>query len=263
MRRASVPILMYHEVTPRPTLAFRRWTVTAAELREQMEWLASERYTAITTDRLLDARQDRATLPPRPVVITFDDGFRGCVEYGMPILQQYGFTATFYLVGGAIGDTSRWLVAELGIELPVADWREARALLDAGFTCGAHTMSHPRLTRVSPETCREELFRSREVLEQALGVPVRHLAYPFGSYNADVRAVAEECGYRTACSTRPGLSGPNDDPLALRRITVAGGESLKNFVMRTRFGHTPAELLRNGLDRARRRLYTAGRWTRP
>ena len=123
-------------------------------------------------------------------------------------------------------------------------------------------MTHPRLARVSPEICREELFRSREVLEQGLGAPVLHLAYPFGSYNADVRAVAGECGYRTACSTRPGLSGPNDDLLALHRIEVAGGEPLQNFLMRTRFGHTPAELLRNGFDRARRRLYGARRWAR-
>ncbi len=259
IRRASVPILMYHEVAPRPDPAFPRWTVTPAELREQIAWLASREYTAITLDHLRDARQGGGTLPPRPVVITFDDGLRGCVEYGPPILQEFGFTATFYLVGGAIGGTSRWLIAEAGIELPVADWHEAQGLLEAGHTCGSHTMTHPRLARVSREACREELHRSRDLLEQRLGAPVQHLAYPFGSYDPDVRAVAEECGYRTACCTRPGLSGPDDDLFALHRITVAGGEPLQNFVMRTRFGRTPGELMHDGLERARRRLAGARR----
>lgn len=239
-----VPVLMYHEVSPRPHPAFRRYTVTAREFGLQMRFLAAFGYQPIDMDTLVQARLGGGTLPRRPIVITFDDGLQGSVEYGVPVLQAHKFTAVFYLVAGLMGGSSRWLLPELGMELPIMTWDTARRLAAAGFQCGAHTLTHPRLAGLEPGRCREELAGARSRLEHELGRPVVHLAYPFGSFDPTVREIAAEAGYVTACTTQTGLSGPDDDWLALHRIPIYGRETLVDFAWRLRTGRTVPDGLR-------------------
>lgn len=238
MTGASVPVLMYHEVSPSPHPAFRRYTVTVRAFTRQMRWLAALGYRAIDLDTLVRARQGRGALPRRPVVLTFDDGFQGCADHAVPVLRAHGFTAAFYLVTGLVGATSRWLRPELGMELPLMGWDTVRALAAEGFQCGAHSVTHPRLPGLDPSRRRAELVDARKRLEDELKRPVLHLAYPYGALDPAVRQAAAEAGYVTACSTRAGLSGADDDLLALRRVTVYGHDSLLDFACRLRSGTT-------------------------
>lgn len=254
MTGARVPILMYHEVTPSVHPSFARYSVTARAFARQMRWLAAFNYQPIDMDTLIRARQGLASLPERPVVITFDDGLQGCVDHAVPVLQRHGFTAVFYLVAGLMGSTSRWLRQELGIELPIMSWDAARRLAGGGFQCGAHTLTHPRLSGLDPASCRRELQGSRERLEGELGRQVLHLAYPFGVFDAAVQRAADEAGYVTACSTRPGLSGPEDDRLALHRVPIYGGETLVDFACRLRRAQALPERVRQALRATARRL---------
>jgi peptidoglycan/xylan/chitin deacetylase (PgdA/CDA1 family) len=234
---------MYHQVTPRPLLAFRQYAVTPKAFAVQMHWLALAGYSPINIDALLEHRSGGSILPLRPVIITFDDGYQDCIDYAAPILQAHGFTAVFYLVAGLVGKTSRWLLRELGIELPLMDWTAVRQLKAAGFQCGTHSMSHPYLTDLSPAACRNELLESRHLLEDHLGHEVRHLAYPYGSFNERVRAIAAETGYQSACAVRVGLSAPDDDPLALHRVPINGRDSLPDFICRLHTARTLGEVL--------------------
>lgn len=236
MTGTSVPILMYHEVSPHPHPSFRRYTVTVREFTRQMRWLAAFGYHPIDMDALVRARTGRGTLPEHPVIITFDDGFQGCADYAVPVLRAHNFVAIFYLVTGMMGETSRWMLPELGLELPLMSWDTARALAAEGFQCGAHTVTHPRLVEVDPGRRRAELLDARTRLEDELSRPAVHLAYPFGSYDYSVQLLAAEAGYVTACSTRAGLSGAEDDLLTLRRVTIYGHDSLLDFVWRLRTG---------------------------
>jgi peptidoglycan/xylan/chitin deacetylase (PgdA/CDA1 family) len=236
MTGTLVPILMYHEVSPSPHPAFRRYTVTVREFSRQMRWLAALGYQAIDMDTLIHARLGQGSLPKRPVVITFDDGFQGCADHAVPVLRAHEFTAVFYLVSGLMGETSRWLLHEVGVELPLMTWDTARAVAAAGFQFGAHTVTHPRLAGLDPSRCRAELVDARSRMEDELGRPVVHLAYPYGSFDRAVQVAAAEAGYVTACSTRAGLSGADDDLLALRRVTIYGHDSLLDFACRLRTG---------------------------
>lgn len=234
---------MYHEVSPLPDPRFRRYSVTVREFTRQMRWLHAFRYQAIDMDALVRARLGQGSLPKRPVLITFDDGFQGCADYAVPVLRAHEFTAVFYLVTGLMGETSRWMLPELGLDLSLMSWETARSLAAEGFQCGAHTVTHPRLASLDPARCRAELVGARRRLEDELGRPAVHLAYPFGSYDASVRRIAAEAGYVTACSTRAGLSGADDDLLALHRVTVYGHDSLFDFACRLRTGTAMGERL--------------------
>jgi peptidoglycan/xylan/chitin deacetylase (PgdA/CDA1 family) len=251
----AVPILMYHQVMREAPAGMRKYAVTPRAFAAQMRWLAAAGYTPIDLGTLLAHRAGQCGLPRAPIVITFDDGYRGCLEHAVPVLVAFGFRATFFLVAGLVGGTSRWLRQERGIELPLLDWSAARALQAAGFTCGAHSLTHPRLAELSAEAARRELQASRELLEERLGCAVEDLAYPFGSYDDETRALAAEAGYRSACSVRIGLSGPGDDPLALHRVPVSGEETLPDFVCRLHTARSIAEL-------ARRKRGAATRWLR-
>ncbi len=251
----AVPILMYHQVTPHPEPAFRKYAITPRRFALHMLCVSRLGYTPITLDVLLGTPD---SWPKRPVVITFDDGYQDSVEYAVPILRARGFTAVFYLVAGFTGRTSRWLQRERGVEFPLLGWETARWLDATGFSCGSHTLTHPRLAGLSPAACRDELRRSRELLEDQLGGAVRDLAYPFGSFNPEVRAIAQEEGYRSACSVRIGLSDPADDPLALHRVPVNGGESVLDFLCRLRSGLPCAQLARAAAAVGRRRLSRTG-----
>lgn len=254
----NVPILMYHEVTPRPSPSFRKYALTPAAFAAQMRWLALAGYVPITLDDLLAQRSGEKRLPARPVVITFDDGYQDCAEHAVPILQARGFTATFFLVAGLMGGGSEWLRATRGIELALMDWSSARRLEAAGLQCGAHSLSHPHLADLDPDACRTELSESRQRLEDELGHVVRHLAYPYGSYNDMVRATAAECGYRTACSVQIGLSTADDDLFGLHRVPVSGLESFVDFVFRLQSGLTMRETWHASLPALKRRIRPGG-----
>jgi peptidoglycan/xylan/chitin deacetylase (PgdA/CDA1 family)/glycosyltransferase involved in cell wall biosynthesis len=249
----KIPILMYHQVAPDPPAAFRKYTVTPRMFAVQMRWLARARYVPVTLDALLEHRAGRRRLPARAVVITFDDGFADCARYAAPILERYGFNALFYLVAGLMGTASDWL-APRGLALPIMGWATARRLEAAGFVCASHTVTHPHLADLAPGGCLAELRDARALLEDRLGHAVCDLAYPYGSFNAAVRAVAAEAGYRTACSTRIGRSAPDDDILALHRIPVNGDESLLDFICRLRTTRSFGELRGDIAVGIRRRL---------
>ena len=220
--------------------------ITPKKFESHIRWLARRRYTSITLDMLLEARSNRALLPRRPVIITFDDGFRDCIDFAAPILQGHGFTAIFFLVSGLMERTSTWLLRDRGIELPLASWSDAQRLIDAGFQCGSHTVTHPRLSLLDPAACQYELAESRRMLEDRLGTAITHLAFPHGSYTEDVARAAASAGKHSACSVRIGLSQPSDDLLALHRVPIDGREPLFDFACKVRLGQTAAALVQRG-----------------
>jgi peptidoglycan/xylan/chitin deacetylase (PgdA/CDA1 family) len=254
----QVPILMYHDVASTAAPGFAFYTVAPERFRAQMRFLAWAGYTSVSLDALAEHLISQRPLPERPVVITFDDGFRSCIENAVPVLDRYGFTATFFIVAGLVGDRSRWLRELTADGLPLADWPMLRRLVEQGFQCGAHSLSHPHLPSLSADACRAELAESKRVLEEQLRRDVPHVAYPYGEYTAEVRALAVEAGYRTACAVRGGFSGADDDRFALRRIAVGGGDSLVDFGWRLRTAQYPGPYLRGTARRAWYRIRGQG-----
>ena len=248
----AVPILMYHEVSDRPDPRFRRYTVSTGLFERQVRYLAARGYESIGLERVWSWHAFGSQLPERPVVLTFDDGFLDCIRNAPPILRRYGFCATFFIVAGLIGRPSAWLEREVGLTRKLADWADLERLKSEGFACGSHTVSHPRLSALADGTCRDELERSRRLLEERLGGPIDALAYPFGSNDERVQRLAAEAGYRTAVTTRLALATRDESALALSRIEVRGGEGILTLRSRLRSAGAPVDRLRLAAERLQR-----------
>ena len=245
----SIPILMYHQVSPEPDTEFLRFTVTQESFANQMKLLKLLGFTPITLNELPYSKEDNGKPKTKPIIITFDDGLRDLLDYAVPVLKSYGFPAVFYISTDYVGKQSSWMVPEIGIEFPVMNWDEIKDLDSDGFQIGSHSMSHPYLARLSAEDCLSELKGSREILENRLGHEVRHMAYPNGSVNDNVRSLAEESGYHTACSSIKRIASTKDDPLLLPRLVIAGEDTVLDFITKIYTARAPWASI-NGRTRA-------------
>jgi len=212
-----VPILMYHHIEVAPIASPYR--VSAAKFEEQLKLLHDWEYTTITTEMLVKAIVEGASLPPRPVIITFDDGNLDNYTVAWPIMQKYGFTGVLYIVGYYMG-TDNYMNAG-----------QVKEMAAAGWEVGSHSMSHRDLTSLEPERQRIEIVDSKTTLEAALGVPVRTIAYPFGFNNNGVVDYAHFAGYIAGM----GASGFTADQglsnlYVLQRCEIKGSEDAKTFI---------------------------------
>jgi peptidoglycan/xylan/chitin deacetylase (PgdA/CDA1 family) len=185
--------------------------------RAQMQWLRDHGYRAVSM------RQGFAEGGPsgeRTVVLTFDDGLANFAEAAWPVLRELTFSATSYVPTAFIGGAAAWY-PEYGLPpMRCMGWDTLRALRREGADVQSHGHSHRDLAGLSADERTEELRRSRAVLEDGLGEPVEHLAYPFGGTSADVRRDAREAGFRSAVTLETGRWRDGTDLLDIPRQDV-------------------------------------------
>lgn len=209
----SVPILMYHVVADPPRSArFPELYVSPAELRAQVRWLAGAGYEAVTLGRVFDAWNGRARLPRRPIVLSFDDGYRSHVTAALPILAGRGWPGVLNLDVSNLAPT--WGVGVSGV----------RRLISAGWEIDAHSLTHPDLRSLSGAALRREVSGSRREIQRLLGVLPRFFCYPAGRYDAEAIAAVKAAGFEGATATEPGLASPHAGPFTLARIRVGRGD---------------------------------------
>ena len=216
MPSTLVPILTYHSIDPSGSVL----SVAPADFREHMCSLARNGFTGIRFDRLIGAFEGRVALPPRPVVLTFDDAYANFQEAALPALREFGFSATVFAVAGLVGKTNDWPGQGLSIpRLPLLDWPALREIASSGFEIGSHTFSHARLDCTSPDRLEYEIAGSRRRLEDGVGAPVATFAYPYGAHHPASVALAR-AHYRGACTTRMATARVAHDRHLLPRLDV-------------------------------------------
>jgi peptidoglycan/xylan/chitin deacetylase (PgdA/CDA1 family) len=230
----SVPILLYHSISAEATAAYRPFAVAPTVFAAQMRHLSENGYTTLTVSQWMALRRSGAVLPTRPVLITFDDAFRDVYTDALPILQQYGFRATLYIVSGYVGGTSVWLRGMGEGDRPLLGWREICECQAAGIECGAHSETHAELDAIPSILARDEITLSKETIEDSLSTGVRTFAYPHGYHDRVARAFVAEAGYESACAVKNAMSSTVDDPFALARITITADIDLSEFARAVR-----------------------------
>lgn len=218
--QGCVPVLMYHRATIRPGHSI---DISPQRLEQHLRELARLGYTSISMRLWQAAQTEPDLLPDTPVVITFDDGWEGQYHYAAPLLEQYGFTGTFYLYTGVLRESS----ASGGY----MSWQEAGDLIARGHEIGGHTVSHPVLTRLQPAALTHEVTGGKTALEERLGIVVTTFAYPYGAHNDRVVEAVAAAGYQTAVSTMPGTNATLlAAPYLVRRLNVGHRTTATQFL---------------------------------
>lgn len=215
--RGGGPALMYHKLGPRPAgVRLKGLYVGTSLFRRQLAELAEAGYQSAG----LQEWAGEENSPGRRIALTFDDGFENVLRHGLEPLRQHGFRAIQFLVAGLVGRTNEWEQRQGEVSERLMDVTQVREWLSAGHEIGAHTFTHPWLTRLPRAQAREEIRSSKASLEDQFGIRVRHFCYPFGDWNPEVRDLVAEAGFDTACTTQPGLNLPGGDAFQLRRLTA-------------------------------------------
>jgi peptidoglycan/xylan/chitin deacetylase (PgdA/CDA1 family) len=218
-----VPILVYHRIMEKPKGP--PLTVMSARLfRAQMGWLARNGYQPVTMRRVYDAWTGEAVLPPKAVVLSFDDGYADQVRNAAPVLRGYGWPAELDLVSTAL---------YLGDDPPATSLTPemVQGLLDDGWGLESHSVTHPDLTGLWGDELEHQLVDSRSRLEDLFDVEVDFFCYPGGICNKRIKLAARRAGYLAATGTRYAAATPRD-LFSLPRIYAYGGESMADFESR-------------------------------
>lgn len=191
----NIPILLYHQIS-HVTEAKDPYkiSVTPEQFQQQMAYLHDNQYQTVSLADMLN----KVDLPPQPVVITFDDGYLDNYENAYPILKQYGFAATIFLVSDRVGKTNNW---DTYSDFPLMSWEHVRELSQNNFEFGSHTHTHASLDQLEAKQARWEIEYSKQVIEDHLGQPVSFLAYPYTRSTPQVEDLVAACGYTGACGS--------------------------------------------------------------
>lgn len=220
--RMVIPVFLYHAVMDDPPDWIAEFTVTRREFAAHLDAVVDSGRTPVTISALADHLAGHAPLPPRPVLLTFDDGFADLPGPTAEALAARSLPATAYLTTGAIAPGGRSLLPPA----PMMTLGQAQELERSGMEIGSHTVTHAQLDTLSDRRLRAELRDSKAVLEDTLGHPVPHLAYPHGYNSPHVRAMAARAGYATATAVRHALSSDRDERYRIARLIVRRGHTL-------------------------------------
>jgi peptidoglycan/xylan/chitin deacetylase (PgdA/CDA1 family) len=221
MLSGPLPILLYHSISVAAAPRFRRWVVDPARFAEHIDCIAAAGYQPVTVSTAAAAIRGDSALPPRPVVLTFDDGFADFATDAAPVLARYDFTATLYVTTHFVDGTSEWLAGEGEGGRRMLSWSQLIELDRAGIEIGPHGHTHRQLDVIRRRDVVAEVLTSKRLVEERLDHPVSTFAYPHGYSSPYVRRVVANAGFASACAVKDVLGGPDDDPLALARVIVA------------------------------------------
>jgi peptidoglycan/xylan/chitin deacetylase (PgdA/CDA1 family) len=216
MRKPATVFLMYHEIElPQRGLCqsepgYVRYVISIDEFKAQMSAIQQLGFRGASVGEAL-------TFSTPTVAITVDDGCETDLLAIAPVLRQFGYGATFYVVTGWIGKPGFLSLAQL------------RELHGLGFEIGCHSMTHSYLSDLDAARLRREISDAKVALEQMLGSPIEHYSFPGGRGDARAVQVAKEAGYKTVATSLPRTNTPATNLFALARVAIKRGTQLKDF----------------------------------
>jgi peptidoglycan/xylan/chitin deacetylase (PgdA/CDA1 family) len=220
MMPSPVPILLYHSVNNRPAEGQETFTVTPSAFREHVRAISDGGHSALTVSEYAQALRNERSLPSRPVLVTFDDGFADVLP-AVERLLSAGLTATVFITSGGVGSES--MLTPNGVS--------ELAALGKQVEVGAHSVTHPRLDEIDRTSMAKEIVGSKAAMEDLVQAPVQSFAYPHGAYDRRTRAGVVDAGYRAAAAVKNAFSHGADDSFALARMTVMAQTSTHSIEM--------------------------------
>jgi len=215
--REEIPILMYHEIGS-PSGPWKKLYVEPDIFAQQLDWLKANGYTTILLKDIYDHWLTQKPLPEKPIVITFDDGYRSVYETVLPLLLARDMKATFFLYPSKF-NTPQGLTTNM-----------VSSLAENGMEIGSHTFSHVDLTKLTKNKLKQELIDSKLSLEKIITQkPVDFICYPAGRFNNEVIIEAKKSGYKGAVTTLFGKATFNQDTYQWERIRINYSDGVKGL----------------------------------
>jgi peptidoglycan/xylan/chitin deacetylase (PgdA/CDA1 family) len=218
-RTDRIPVLNYHRIVSNENLALCKknaYIISESAFREQLQFLKDNGYTTIDLDDFLYYKAHRNELPPKSLIITFDDGYENNYLYAYPILKNFKYKAVIY----SVSDPNTDFFNSFEIPERLLSPEQMRELSNNGISIQSHTKTHPHLKYLSNDLIKAELKDCKDTLEAITQRPVIHMAIPYGSYDRRLFRIAQEVGYKTLEIPGRGTINLDTDPYRLRRIAI-------------------------------------------
>lgn len=218
----QLPILGLHHVGPAPahlSQSAKQWYISEEKFKEILQIIQDKNYTPITATQLA-VGLEKGTLPPDPIMITFDDGAIDFYTVAFPILKQHNIPVTLHIMTGVGGKN-------------YVNKEQIKEMHNSGLIdIQSHTKYHAYLTRISPQERAPEIKASKQYIEELLDKPVVALAYPFGLYNEEVIEEVKDAGYQIAFTINQGNTQQRDKPLELNRTLIVEYTNIEKLLQK-------------------------------
>lgn len=214
---------MYHRLgKPQENSMFKGHYVEKEVFEAQLKLLKNLKFQLTNVSELLPMGSSgtSATRTFKPIAITFDDGYQSFYEVAMALLKKIDGSATVFVVSGQVGETNSWDIQKGDSIEKLMDWDELKISVKEGFEVGSHTINHVHLSEVDDDKAREEIFNSKQMVEERLNIQCDSFCYPYGSQNQRVLDLVQQAGYKVGCSTCKGLWRAGTNPYLVPRINI-------------------------------------------
>ena len=226
----NIKILMYHRISEDENLCKSHWTyVSSAQLRKQLLLLDRLGFTPITFNDYLLYINGELSLPRKPIILSFDDGYEDVYRIAFPMLKEFGMKAIFFVLGDSSIKTDVWNNGDGTAPSRLINDEQITDMHESGFEIGSHTMTHPKLTLMPINIAWEEISVSKQQLEFIIKSTVKSFSYPYGAVNSSIKRLVIRAGYLIACGVFTGPPRFGTDRFDFRRIAISNSTNSINF----------------------------------
>ena len=225
-KRKEIPVLMYHQVVNEtPADSVYNIYITTQNLNQQLKWLKENGYTAIHFRDIFSGK-----LPQKPVILTFDDGYKNNYENLLPLLKLYQMKAVVYVLANPAVKKNYWDKTAGEPQVPLMTLTEIRKAHQSGLIeIGSHGLNHLSLTEIKADQVYQEILESKNYLEKQLKSEVLSFAYPYGNFNQNIKEMVQKAGYIFGVATNSGPAVFKNDFFCVRRIQIFPHTNLREF----------------------------------
>ena len=231
-----IPALMYHKVPDENIDSKHKIYISKDNFKLHLDFLKKKNFTPITVsfyEQIAKGERKVSEMPPKPIFLTFDDGYLDNFTNVLPLMESYQFVGNIFLLGDVdirynfwdadLGDHKDWLMTN----------EQKKAFVEAGWEIGVHTLTHPDLTTISIEEAWNQLTVSKKNLEDLTGKTLISFAYPYGRLNAQIKQLVRDAGFLYAFATDSGGLHLEDDRLHIFRVNIFPEDKTIQLVKKT------------------------------
>jgi peptidoglycan/xylan/chitin deacetylase (PgdA/CDA1 family) len=228
----KVPVFMYHRIETNPNPG-DTWQISLTEFKQEMDYLKNNGYTTLTNDQFYNIITKSAPMPAKPVLLTFDGATVDFYYNAYPILKQYGFNATEYVVTDQIG-TSWGSSSDI---IRIMNETQLKTVANNRIELENHSTTHGHIANLSTEELTKRVNNATVRLQNLTGKPVKYFAYPFGESSTNFVNTLKSLNMKMAFKVGGGMATDSSDLMNMPRIAIINTDNITTFIRKLTTGN--------------------------